>query len=98
MDQLRINKRIPTATLETEPNSHQIDNYEGESLEDGLQQLEQAMNTLPRQEAQILRMKYESGLDIREIGAQLSLKESAVKMRLKRSRDKVRLLCSDIYY
>lgn len=93
MDQLRLNKRLLTAPLEE--GSHRACGHspDGDAWETQLRLLEQAMKNLPRQDAQLLRLKYEQGLDIRAIGAQLSLKESAVKMRLKRSRDKVRVVC-----
>ena len=51
--------------------------------------------TLAPQEALILRLKYQEGLDVQQIGDKLHLKNSAVKMRLKRARDRVRHLCGD---
>ncbi|AQG81595.1 RNA polymerase sigma factor [Spirosoma montaniterrae] len=94
MDQLKLTKRNPTVTLEEElDHEPSTASDESETMEYGLQQLARAMNALAPQEAMILRLKYEEGLDVQQIAAKLNLKDSAVKMRLKRSRDKVRQLC-----
>ncbi|MBD2754712.1 RNA polymerase sigma factor [Spirosoma validum] len=89
LDQLRLSKRMNTEPL--------LENYAQEVIEPDqidpfLTQwrvLEQAMNTIPSEEATLLRLKHEQGLSIKLIGEQYQISESAVKMRLKRSRDKV---------
>jgi RNA polymerase sigma-70 factor (ECF subfamily) len=50
---------------------------------------EAALSRLPAEEQKLLRLKYEQGLSIQQIGQQVSLSESAVKMRLKRSRERL---------
>ena len=90
VDQLRVSKRLTTTELDSN-----IDNEDAERAEYSLQLLAQAMNSIAPQEALILRMKYQEGLDVQQIAATLSLKNSAVKMRLKRARDRVRDLCGE---
>lgn len=94
LDQLRIAKRLPVAELNE---SYDYPGYSSddwaETKEANLQQLAQAMRGISGQDAQILRLKYEDELDVRQIGTRLNLNDSAVKMRLKRSRDRVRNLC-----
>jgi RNA polymerase sigma factor (sigma-70 family) len=93
LDQLRLSKRIPTATLDE---GHNYDTFttdnEAETLESNLQELGRAMQGISGQDARILRLKYQEGLDVRQIGYHLNIGDSAVKMRLKRSRDRVRHL------
>ena len=94
LDQLRLSKRLPSSEL------NEGYDYPGfssddraETLEASLQHLGQAMRSISQQDAQILRLKYEDELDVRQIGHRLNLNDSAVKMRLKRSRDRVKHLC-----
>lgn len=54
------------------------------------QQLAQALNHLPVEERNMLLLKYEQEVSIRELAALHALTESAVKMRLKRSRDRLK--------
>lgn len=95
MDQLRVSNRLPTTSLEDELGDRVPCVEEGESTEQRLQLLSRAMNALAPQEATLLRLKYQEGLDIRQIAQRLNLNDSAVKMRLKRSRDKVRRYCEE---
>lgn len=95
MDQLRAGNRLPTSSLSNneDANDQQIANTDdSEDLNYSLQKLSWAMKNISQEEATILRMKYQEGLDIRQIASQLDINESAVKMRLKRTRDKVRQL------
>ncbi len=95
MDQMRLGGRLQTTELiegeETE--SRYAVSEEGEEMDEDRQRLSWAMKKITPDEATILRLKYQEGLDIQQIAVRLNLNDSAVKMRLKRSRDKVRLLC-----
>lgn len=57
-----------------------------------MQQLAEVMGVMPSQEASLLRLKYQDGLNIHQIATKLNLNDSAVKMRLKRSRDRAKRL------
>ena len=61
-----------------------------EQLEQSAQYLKQAMELLSLEERQLLLMKYQQEVSIKELASQNDLTESAVKMRLKRSRDRLR--------
>lgn len=98
IDQLRGASRLATTSLEEGIDYQYTGTDESESVEHNLQQLSQAMKAISPEEAMILRMKYQEGLDVRQIAEKLNLKDSAVKMRLKRSRDKVRQLCGELGY
>jgi RNA polymerase sigma factor (sigma-70 family) len=95
IDQIRVSKRLSTTSLEDEIDCQSPPADDAERIEHSLQQLTEAMNSIAPQEAQILRLKYQEGLDVHQIAEKLSLKNSAVKMRLKRARDRVRHLCGD---
>lgn len=90
MDQLRTAQRTTTVALDDQQDWS--DTSDHENREGQLQQLAQVMVAIPADETEMLRMKYEEGLDIREIARHFNLKDSAVKMRLKRTRDKIRRL------
>ncbi|WP_077920967.1 RNA polymerase sigma factor [Spirosoma sp. 209] len=92
MDQLRYAHRTVTVALNDDDEHQLADSSDHELIETQFQQLAQVMGTISPQETQMLRLKYEEGLDIRSIADQLALKDSAVKMRLKRTRDKIRRL------
>lgn len=92
MDQIRSANRTATVALNQEHDYHWADSGEYEHTEAQLQHLAQVLDTISPEETQLLRLKYEDGLDIREIAEQFNLKDSAVKMRLKRTRDKIRRL------
>ena len=95
LDQIRRSGRLATTNLEDGIEYQFAQADDSEARENSLQQLARAMDALAPQEAQILRMKYQDGLDVVQIARKMNLKESAVKMRLKRSRDKVRQLCEN---
>ena len=95
IDQIRVSKRLETTALADNIDCQSPTNAAAERMEHSLQQLKNAMNTIAPQEAQILRLKYQEGLDVQQIADKLNLRSSAVKMRLKRARDRVRTLCGD---
>lgn len=94
VDQIRVSKRLPTTTLDEEIDC-QLPTDDAEQAEYSMQQLAQAMSSIAPQDAQLLRLKYQDGLDVQQISEKLNLKNSAVKMRLKRARDRVRDLCEE---
>ena len=98
IDQIRVSKRLETTALADNIDIQSPTNEEAERTEYSMQQLTQAMNAIAPQEAQILRLKYQEGLDVQQIADKLNLKNSAVKMRLKRARDRVRSLCDKSVY
>lgn len=98
MDQLRTSKRMTTTELENEATYDSIPAVDSEENEYSLQYLSEALGTLSPQEINILRLKYQDGLDIQQIADQLNITDSAVKMRLKRSRDKVRHSYEELAY
>ena len=61
-----------------------------EQHEQSAQYLKQAMDLLAVEERQLLLLKYQQEVSIKELAGQNDLTESAVKMRLKRSRDRLR--------
>ena len=91
VDQLKRGRRLSvTPLLDGMDYGSHDDNDEREYA---LQQLKLALETLNPQEAAILRMKYQEGMNVVQIAQDLRITESAVKMRLKRSRDRVRQQC-----
>ncbi len=100
MDQLRLANRTATVALDDDVDYHYHapDTDDTDVLEYQLQQLSQVMSQIAPEEIVFLRLKYEDGLDIKEIARQFNLKDSAVKMRLKRTRDKIRRLSIDHPY
>lgn len=95
IDQIKRSNRLATTELDQDIEYAFAQTNDNDGREHSLQQLNRAMDAIAPQEAMILRMKYQEGLDVLQIAQKLNLKESAVKMRLKRSRDKVRQLCED---
>ncbi|GAB3694950.1 hypothetical protein GCM10027592_16470 [Spirosoma flavus] len=97
LDQIRLNKRLPSETLtyELADNIGGADNQE--SISDQLHLLDSVLGQLPADEVQLLKLKYEQNLSIAELGEYYQIKESAVKMRLKRSRDKLASLYANTY-
>ncbi|MBD2701809.1 RNA polymerase sigma factor [Spirosoma sp. BT702] len=97
LDQIRLNKRLPSETLTYEL----ADNIEGtdnqESASDQLHLLDSVLGQLPVEEVQLLKLKYEQNLSIAELSDHYQIKESAIKMRLKRSRDKLAALFESTY-
>lgn len=90
MDQLRRSKRDPTSSIDSYHDYQWADTSDPENMEGQLQLLANVMSAISPEESRMLRLKYEDGLDIKEIASQLNLKDSAVKMRLKRTRDKIK--------
>lgn len=95
IDQIRVSKRLETTALDEDLDCQSPTGDDAERAEYSMQQLAQAMSTIAPQEAQLLRLKYQEGLDVQQIADKLNLKNSAVKMRLKRARDRVRSLCGE---
>jgi RNA polymerase sigma factor (sigma-70 family) len=95
MDQLRQANRSGTIALNDDSDYDLADSSDGDVLEEQLCQLAQVMKTVSDEEINLLRLKYQEGLDIKDIARQFNLKDSAVKMRLKRTRDKIRRLYAD---
>lgn len=95
IDQIRVAKRLETTTLPDTLDYQSPAGDEAERMEYDMRQLAQAMSTIAPQEAQLLRLKYQEGLDVQQIADKLQLKNSAVKMRLKRARDRVKSLCGE---
>ncbi|AKD53778.1 RNA polymerase sigma factor [Spirosoma radiotolerans] len=93
IDQIKRSKRLATTYLNDDVEYYCTSTEEAEKVDYTLHQLAQVMNRISPQEATVLRLKYQDGLPLSQIGLQLNLKESAVKMRLKRSRTKVKQLC-----
>ncbi|GAB3569602.1 RNA polymerase sigma factor [Spirosoma luteolum] len=98
MDQLRHANRTSLVSLDSDQEYEFADPVESDGVDGQLQQLAQVMGTISPDEIRMLRLKYEEGLDIREIAEQFNLKDSAVKMRLKRTRDKIRRLYDNQSY
>lgn len=61
-----------------------------ESVETQVQYVELALDQLPVEDQEFLRLKYQNDVSIQVLAESYNLTESAVKMRLKRSRDKLR--------
>lgn len=61
-----------------------------EQEEQSVRRVQQAMQFLTEEEQQLLRLKYQDDVSIKDLARQHALTESAVKMRLKRSRDRLR--------
>jgi len=97
MDQLRAANRISLVEIGPDYDREAIDTADKELLEMQFQRLTLILESISPDETEILRLKYEEGLDIRAIAERFALKESAVKMRLKRTRDKVRRLYCQQY-
>ena len=97
MDQLRSANRTVIVTLDEQQEHLPADLGDHEVVEARLQQLALVMNGMTPDEARMLQLRYEEGLDIKAIAQQFSLKDSAAKMRLKRTRDKLRRLIAGHY-
>ncbi|WP_246169293.1 RNA polymerase sigma factor [Rudanella paleaurantiibacter] len=92
VDQLRADKRLMLTALDSQTDYHSYTTEEADGYEYNLQLLSKVMKTMPDNEARLLRLKYQEGLDIRQIASQLNINDSAVKMRLKRSRERAKRL------
>ena len=98
LDQIKLSNRLTTTTLEDELPIQCTYTDDYEQAEERVHYLTEAMNRLTPQEATLLRLKYQQGMEIQQIAKQFNLKESAIKMRLKRSRDKVRQFYTESAY
>ncbi len=98
MDQLRLASRTATISIQDDMAYNLSDVDDTELMDHQLLHLREALSTISPDEIIFLRLKYEDGLDIKEIARQFNLKDSAVKMRLKRTRDKIRRLCIEQPY
>lgn len=87
---LRKEKKLKLDDLDSVKEQIATDNAsieEKELLEMQLNQLERIFEKLKEDERLILLMRYQDGMSIKMIAANLKISESATKMRLKRSRD-----------
>lgn len=91
-DQVRLPSRRLESRYEADFETVHTKADEGAAEVDELvaQQLTQALNRLPAEERNLLRLKYEQEISIRDLAMLHTLTESAVKMRLKRSRDRLK--------
>ncbi len=94
MDQIRQANRNATISLTDDSDFDLPDLSDNEGLDERLEYLSRILQDVPTAETDFLRLKYEHGVDIKEIARRFNLKDSAVKMRLKRTRDKIRRLYS----
>ncbi|QHV97171.1 RNA polymerase sigma factor [Spirosoma endbachense] len=97
LDQIRISKRINTVAIDDNDDLDMPDIQESALREETLHMVKRAMDTLSKDETELLRLKYEDGMSIDEIADLYDLKASAVKMRLKRTRDKIHRLYEQQY-
>ncbi|GAB3752197.1 RNA polymerase sigma factor [Spirosoma pomorum] len=88
-DRLQIDKRLPTQSLDDELPERFADLDQDDSKEEKLSNLERLLAGIPTQEVELLRLKYEQNMSIKELAQLYHLTESNVKMRLKRTRDKL---------
>lgn len=98
MDQLRLANRNPTVSIQDDLAYALADTDDPDLMDHQLQHLSRVMATISPEEMVFLRLKYEEGLDIKEIARRFNLKDSTVKMRLKRMRDKIRRLYAEQSY
>jgi len=89
LDQIRIGKRMVheswSETLQDQLPEEDDENVLAVRLSD----LGKLLEGIPGDEVQLLQMKYEQNMSIKDIAKVHSLSESAVKMRLKRTRDRL---------
>lgn len=93
IDQIRRLGRTTLVPLNEYHYESFTDNDDAWTVEIHHQTLYRAMETMNPNEVQVLRLKYEEGLDIGEIAQKINVRASTVKMRLKRTRDKLRRKC-----
>ncbi len=91
-DQVRLPARRLESRYETDLEAvyTKADDSFTDSDELVAQQLAQALNQLSAEERNMLLLKYEHEVSIRDLAQTHTLTESAVKMRLKRSRDRLK--------
>ena len=101
IDQLRrqrkqqLNQQEPHWDLADETGGLEL---ELEHFEEELQRVRRILAELPEEEKNLLIMKYEAGLSIKDLAKHYKINESAIKMRLKRAKDKVRLRYDQLYF
>lgn len=84
LDQLKASRNAALSPLPDD-----LDCAESPMEEDRMSRLQTLIGSLPAEELQLLRLKYEQQVSVKDLSAQLGITESAVKMRLKRLREKV---------
>ncbi|WP_461139791.1 RNA polymerase sigma factor [Spirosoma pomorum] len=89
LDQLRVGKRLNTESMDDNLADTMSEADTGDDVEAKLRDMSRLMEGIPAEEVQLLQLKYEQGVSIKEIAQRFQLTESAVKMRLKRTRDKL---------
>lgn len=98
MDQLRLANRTPTVSILDDAAYPLTEADDTDLMDYQLQHLSRILATISPDEIVFLRLKYEDGMNIKDIARQFNLKDSTVKMRLKRMRDKIRRLCAEQSY
>ncbi|GAB3960839.1 RNA polymerase sigma factor [Spirosoma harenae] len=91
IEKLKAAARMRKESLDVETLSLANDK-DMEAQDSHFNQLLYLVNTLPKEEVTLLRLKYEQGLSIKEIGMRYNVSDSTIKMRLKRSRDRLQIL------
>lgn len=86
LDQMKVRKHAALSPL---PDDLDCPEPAPSFDDDIMVKMQALMDTLPAEELQLLRLKYEHQVSVKELAAQLGITESAVKMRLKRLREKV---------
>lgn len=89
LDQLRQKKHQQNTTLTLDIEQHLVYTPDEPKPEEPFHTLSAGLALLSSTEQKIVMMKYQEGLDIKTISAQLNISISAVKMRLKRIRGKL---------
>lgn len=89
IDQLNRKKRFPVVELTPAIDIAQADPGDIDPGDAKIERLQHVLSSMPQQDVQLLLLRYEDMMSVKEIARQLDLQESAVKMRLKRARDKV---------
>lgn len=89
LDQLQLKKRLPLERFTDNILDLEVDENDSKLREAKLLFLEEVRKELLQPELQLLRLKYEQNLTVKQLSEQYQLSESAVKMRLKRVRDKI---------
>ena len=90
LNELERERKTQGRTL---PSSSSINEYDADH-EALLQRMEKAVETLPEQDRQLIRMHYDQQVKTDEIARQTGLSQSNVLVRLHRIRDKLRKMMS----
>lgn len=100
IDILRKEQRFQWFSTEETPGLEIADGQDtsdAEFLELDLQRLAKIMHEIPEDERNLLIMKYQDGLSIKQLCQIFQKNESAIKMRLKRAKDRLRLRYEQIF-